>query len=132
MKSNVIKTNSVKTISGIFAILFYLSAVVQYNDPDPLHWIFMYGLAAIICSLAVFGKIYNTLILICIGAVTLQILIVLDGAIQWYFKGVENILDTPMSKDKPYIEEVREFFGCLIVLFSNLFLLYFQKRHLFK
>lgn len=32
--------------------VFLLSAIVQYNDPDPLLWIVVYGLAAIVSFLA--------------------------------------------------------------------------------
>ncbi|BDA78638.1 hypothetical protein LPTSP3_g15680 [Leptospira kobayashii] len=113
-----------KIINVVFALLFFTSAALQYNDPDPIHWIFIYGLAAILCSLAVAGKFYLPLIYILFGAVLLQLLILSDGAFQWYLQGSENMLSTPMSKDKPYIEEIREFFGALIVLGSNLFLLY--------
>ncbi|MGH7506645.1 MAG: transmembrane 220 family protein [Longimicrobiales bacterium] len=31
--------------------LFGLSVVVQFNDPDPLRWIVLYGCAVFICSL---------------------------------------------------------------------------------
>ena len=100
----------------------------RYNDPDPIHWIFLYGLAAVLCSMAVFGKFNQNLVYICIGATILQVLIVTEGTILWYLRGMENILSTPMAKDKPYIEEVREFFGSLIVLFANLYLLYFHRN----
>ena len=117
-----------KVLLIIFAALFFLSAALQYNDPDPIHWIFLYGLAAVLCSMAVFGKFNQNLVYICIGATILQVLIVTEGTILWYLRGMENILSTPMSKDKPYIEEVREFFGSLIVLFANLYLLYFHRN----
>jgi len=117
-----------KVLLIIFAALFFLSAALQYNDPDPIHWIFLYGLAAVLCSMAVFGKFNQNLVYICIGATILQVLIVTEGTILWYLRGMENILSTPMAKDKPYIEEVREFFGSLIVLFANLYLLYFHRN----
>jgi hypothetical protein len=128
MSMHVINSKWIKGLYSLFALLFFISAVVQYNDPDPLHWIFLYGLGSMISLFTVLGKIKVSWIYLCIGAALLQILIVMDGAIQWYLRGVENILDTPMSKEKPYIEEVREFFGSLIVLTSNLFLLYFQNK----
>lgn len=37
--------------------LFVLSAAVQWNDPDPLAWIALYGLAAVLSGLAARGRI---------------------------------------------------------------------------
>jgi Transmembrane family 220, helix len=34
---------------------FLFSAAVQYNDPDPVRWILIYGLAALACILQVRG-----------------------------------------------------------------------------
>ncbi|TGN19342.1 transmembrane 220 family protein [Leptospira idonii] len=117
-----------KVINSSLALLFFASAALQYNDPDPIHWIFMYGLAGILCLLSVAGKIPSSLIYVSLGAVVLQLLILSDGALQWYSRGMENMLSTPMSQEKPYIEEIREFLGTLIVCVSNLFLLYLKKR----
>lgn len=35
-----------KIASWVATVLFLFSAAVQWNDPDPLRWIFAYGLAA--------------------------------------------------------------------------------------
>lgn len=35
----------------LMAALFGVSAVLQYNDPDPLPWIAIYGAAAVACVL---------------------------------------------------------------------------------
>ncbi|MDF3818742.1 transmembrane 220 family protein [Leptospira sp. 96542] len=107
-----------KILNGLFAALFLLSASLQYNDPDPIHWMFLYGLGALISLLSIGNRFYLPLFFFMLGVLALQILIIVDGAYIWYTKGMENILSTPMSDDKPYIEEVREFFGSLIVLFA--------------
>jgi len=39
------------------AALFITSAIVQYNDPDPLLWIVIYSLAGIISILFALGRI---------------------------------------------------------------------------
>ena len=36
--------------NGIMAAMFLLSAVLQYNDPDPLRWIALYAAAALACA----------------------------------------------------------------------------------
>jgi hypothetical protein len=38
-------------INLIVAAFFFLFAVVQYNDPDPLLWMMVYALAALACVL---------------------------------------------------------------------------------
>jgi hypothetical protein len=40
-----------RLLHGLFAALFLLGAVVQYNDPDPLRWIAIYLAAATSCGL---------------------------------------------------------------------------------
>jgi len=42
-------------LNGIMTVLFAAAAVVQYNDPDPLLWIAIYGAAALCCALFLFG-----------------------------------------------------------------------------
>ena len=39
------------------AVLFAFAAAVQYNDPDPLQWMAMYGLAMLACGLARAGRL---------------------------------------------------------------------------
>lgn len=41
----------------IMAVLFLLSVVVQFNDPDPLQWIALYGLAFVSCCLSYFSRL---------------------------------------------------------------------------
>ncbi|MEM7267896.1 MAG: transmembrane 220 family protein [Pseudomonadota bacterium] len=38
--------------NGVLAALLLLFAVVQWNDPDGLFWIFVYGIGAIWCGIA--------------------------------------------------------------------------------
>lgn len=38
------------------AALFLFAAAVQYNDPDPLRWMAIYGLAALACVLFLAGR----------------------------------------------------------------------------
>lgn len=41
---------------GIFLAMFVIAVAVQFNDPDPIRWITIYGLAAIGCSLSLAGR----------------------------------------------------------------------------
>jgi hypothetical protein len=42
----------VRIASGLAALLFAFAAAVQYNDPDPLPWMAIYGAATISSALA--------------------------------------------------------------------------------
>jgi len=46
-----------KIIGYVFTVLFAVGAVLQYNDPDSLHWIIVYGVAALISLLFALNKI---------------------------------------------------------------------------
>ncbi len=41
---------------ALFAALFLLSVAVQYNDPDPLPWVLLYGAACVLALGAVLGR----------------------------------------------------------------------------
>jgi hypothetical protein len=40
----------------LLAVLFAASAAVQYNDPDPLPWLVIYGVAAVSSAWSAFGR----------------------------------------------------------------------------
>ena len=90
----------------VFAVLFLTSAVLQYNDPDPLIWILIYGVAATLSILYVVRKV-NVKILL--GVVFIAFL----GFLYMYpdkFEGFE------IGKgDIKNVEEAREAFGLLII-----------------
>lgn len=45
-------------LNYVMMAAFFLSALVQYNDPDPLLWMLMYGLAAGACLLFATGRLH--------------------------------------------------------------------------
>lgn len=46
-----------RIVNLVFLALFVLSVVVQYNDPDPLRWMLMYGGAAAACIIAMYRPV---------------------------------------------------------------------------
>ena len=46
------KSKPIRILNYLMLIVFLYMVVVQYNDPDTLLWIAIYGIAAIICFLA--------------------------------------------------------------------------------
>ncbi len=112
-----------KIFNILFAIIFLSFAAVQYNDPDPLLWIFIYGAMTIICSLAAFGRVYKTALLILAIGYFAYAMMLLPSAIIWFNSEDRSLLFDDIAKmQNLYIEETREFLGliiCLIVLSIN-------------
>ena len=45
-------------LNYVMIVLFILAAVVQYNDPNPLRWMLIYGAASLICILYTLKKLH--------------------------------------------------------------------------
>src|SRR5688572_18567370 len=110
-----------KGINIFFVILFTLSAVVQYNDPDPYIWIPIYLYGAFLCYQAIKRKYNRGLYL---AGLLIYILYAIylffdqNGVLAWIKEhNSEHLLQT-MKAVKPWIEETREFFGLLILIFA--------------
>lgn len=113
MRFNVIKS--------ILFIIFALFAIVQLNDPDPIHWFTIYGLVALISLIAIFRNIPKLLIYILSFA-----LLVYAGYHFLYFIEYLQIEDKKelfgeMVYEKPYLEGTREFLGLVLAAAALLF-----------
>lgn len=105
------------------AAYLVFATVVQYNDPDPVHWMALYGLtafctiAALTCTIAALtGRTWPWLLWLLMGMSLTEMLIALDGFLRWISIGSDNLLTTPMSAERPWIEQSREFLGAAINL----------------
>jgi membrane-bound ClpP family serine protease len=108
-----------KILGVLCTILFIVSAALQYNDPDPLIWILIWGLAAMISILFLLNKISFTITMI-LGVLSLI------GFIYIYpsnFQGFDL-----KNGDAESIELGREAFGLLIIAFI-LFMYAFRIRY---
>ncbi|MGB5499088.1 MAG: transmembrane 220 family protein [Maribacter sp.] len=95
-----------KFLGGVFAILFLISAVLQYNDPDPLLWMAIYGMAALVTLGFVFNKV----------SYTVPAFVGLLGVIGFFFIFPDKYEGFALGKgDVKNIEEAREAFGLLII-----------------
>ncbi len=47
-----------RILNWIMAVVFLLSLIVQYNDPDPLAWMIVYGMATMVCLLFGLRKLH--------------------------------------------------------------------------
>jgi len=107
-----------KLINILLSLLFLLFAVVQYNDPDPWLWIFLYGYIAAISGFAALGKYNKPIIGVGIAICIAGLGFLLPDFINWFNTGAESIVES-MKTEKPHIELTREFLGlgvCLLVL----------------
>jgi hypothetical protein len=46
-----------RVAAGAMSAVFALSVAVQWNDPDPAHWMALYGLALALAAQAAFGRV---------------------------------------------------------------------------
>jgi hypothetical protein len=96
----------------VFLVLFAMSLLVQYNDPDPYIWMALYGTAGLACALSLAGRLPRWLPLLValiaiLWATTILPRVVgqvpfLDMFAAWEMKDIG-------------IEESREMYGLLLV-----------------
>jgi hypothetical protein len=116
-----------KPILLLLATLFLLFAAVQYNDPDPLGWMGLYGFVAIMAALAAFGRYHRGALLLGIAICLVWLGTLLPMFVQWIRLGMPNIAGS-MKATEPHIEYTREFLGLFLCLLM-LFFLYFKARN---
>lgn len=104
----------------VMGLLFLLALVLQYNDPDPLPWMAIYGAAALCCLLALGGRLSRWLPVL-VGLAALAWAAVLAPGVVG--KVGPRDLFREVSMATPAIEEGREMVGLLIVALWMLVLL---------
>ena len=115
-------------ILNIFLVtLFVLSALVQYNDPDPYIWVPIYLFPAAVSFYAIKGKYNKTVILIGLIPTTLFMISYIPDFMNWIKMGEPSIVET-MKAEKPYVELTREF-GGLVICVAALVFQYFKARN---
>lgn len=100
----------------LLTFYFLFAAAVQYNDPDPVHWMLLYLTSALGCVLAAAGKDRQGLLYTLVGMAVIEMAITGDGFMTWLKVGKENLITAKMTAEKPYIELGREFLGAAISL----------------
>jgi hypothetical protein len=105
---------ALRIINIVLTIWFVLNMVVQFNDPDPLFWVLVYGGVAIIAAFAVFGKFNVPVIVIAFVVCLGGSLYLMPSVIELFLHHDAGELITGMSPDRPYVEEARESLGLLI------------------
>lgn len=120
-----------KFTNAFFTVIFIISAGIQYNDPDALLWMGIYGYGALVCLLAILGKdhfIWYYAGLTFFLAYAFYLFFIPNGVLSWVTQyDAENITGS-MLEEKPWIESTREFFGLLILSFALFLNLFFRKK----
>lgn len=118
-----------KKILGVFFGLLFLSfAAFQYNDPDPLLWMTIYLIGAVLSVAAGFGKVNNAILAV-------ACILYAAGVIYWWpeqYEGVGDSMRDATGALLVNVEEGRESLGlalCSIAMLSFILLSKFGKRH---
>lgn len=110
-----------KILAILFAFLFIWSAYLQHNDPDPLLWYAMYGIAGLASLLFAFNRLS-------IAWAVLLCLAYFIGTVLFWPEEFEGF--TIGQGDIVNIERGREAFGLLIV--ALIFLMYAVRLYFTK
>ena len=103
-----------RVVNGVMALLFAVAVAVQYNDPDPLRWMALYGAAFVIALMAAVRGRGPIVAAACVGAVALV------WGLYWAVSSgtaltlYEHMFDSWEMKNTA-IEEAREASGLFIV-----------------
>ncbi|MBI1225055.1 MAG: hypothetical protein GC192_07430 [Bacteroidetes bacterium] len=119
-----------KIFNLVLTTLFILFAAVQYNDPDPIHWMALYLFVAAVCGFAAFGKFNKYVLWVGIAICVVWLAFTTHDFIDWIRLGEPSIV-SEMKATEPHVELTREFFGvliCLVVLIWQ----YWRSRKLQK
>ena len=101
-------------ITNYFMLLVFLLCMgVQYNDPDSLIWMTMYGLAAITCVLSILDKLHFS-ISIFIGFVGIVWALTLLPDVISSYSTTDNLFTWKMNGLG--VEKVREIGGLFIII----------------
>lgn len=110
-----------KIFNVVFIILFIVSAALQYNDPDPYIWMPIYLYGALLCYFSIKQNYKPALFiigLVVFSAYALYLFFADDGVLEWITNHDAESIVQSMEPKKPWIEETREFFGLIILIFS--------------
>ncbi|MFQ5995613.1 MAG: transmembrane 220 family protein [Acidiferrobacterales bacterium] len=105
---------AIRVVNIGLTLLFVLAMAVQFNDPDPLLWVTIYGLVVVVAGLAVFSKYYIPLILILLVICAAGSLYLMPSVFELFARHDAGDIMAKMAPDRPYIEEARESLGLLI------------------
>lgn len=96
------------------ALMFILSAVLQFNDPDPIFWSSIYLCVAGVPMTRLLGWRSPAIIWLPAGMVIAGLLLSLNGFLDYLLSADYSSIFASMQAERPYIESAREFLGLVI------------------
>lgn len=102
-----------KIVNWVLATVFALFTAVQYNDPDPLQWMLLYGGVAVHFALAALGRLYRPAVWLWLAASLIWAATLLPDFLHWIDMGEPSIVNS-MKAETPWVELTREFLGLLL------------------
>jgi hypothetical protein len=121
-----------KILNTIFGLMFLAFTVVQFNDPDPILWIAIYGAMVMVSVMAFFNRYFKMLLLGLAIAYLIYAALLFPSAMVWLKSADRSLLFDDIAKMQyPYIEETREFLGlviCILVLIFHFLYIVMRKR----
>jgi hypothetical protein len=104
-----------KALHFLFAVLLAISAVLQFNDPDPVYWVAVYGCAALVPVMHIAGRRSMFFVALTIGMILSGLIYAVPGFVDYLrageFAAISGSMDGPA-----YVEPAREFLGLTIAL----------------
>ena len=102
-----------RVVSAVMTALFALAVAVQYNDPDPIRWMAMYGAAGVLSAWVVVRGAATLAPVAAVGLVALVWGLVIASGVP--DQGSFSRMFQSWEMKSPSIEEAREASGLLIV-----------------
>ena len=105
-----------RVLNYLFAAMFFAMAGLQFNDPDPVYWVAVYGGAALVALSKALGRYSEFWAAVTIGGVVAGLIFAVPGVLNFVDFGSIDELFGDMTASKPYVESTREFAALMIVL----------------
>lgn len=112
-----------RALHFVFGALFLYIAYLQFNDPDPLYWILVYGGTAAVAVARGLGRFSEFATAVLLGAVAAGMIIASPSLVEFLMAGDLGAIGDMGSAS--YVEPTREFGGLLLAF---LLLLYYLSR----
>jgi hypothetical protein len=104
-------------------------AFLQLNDPDPVIWILIYGIMAVVCVLAMFNYYPRIVLLSLLAFYSIYSIFYFPGVKEWLAQDDKaRLFDNVAKMEHPFIEESREFLGLMINVLVLVFYLIRSRR----
>lgn len=103
-----------KATNILIGIVFIAFALLQLNDPDPLVWVSMYGVVAILAIARLFGLYHKNAVIVLMSALAVYALFLIPDVVAMFSSDNPSEIFGEMIYDKPHIEGSREFLGLMI------------------